>query len=148
MEKVEGQEKIKISAGDAAVNGLFNGLLGGVGMAVVIVIFSLLAGKGVGYLTYFSSGAPVPPLLGLAMHLAVSSIYGMFYGLIRKGARLDRLNRLPAWLAGLIYALGLWVFAVTLLLPGAKSLVLTMPWVVFFTDHVASGLVLGIKQKP
>ncbi len=53
MEKVEGHEKIKISAGDAAVNGLFNGLLGGAGMAVVIVNFSLLAGQGVGDLTYF-----------------------------------------------------------------------------------------------
>lgn len=148
MEKVEGHLKTKITAGDAAVNGLLNGLVGGVAMAAVVIIFSLLGGKGFGYLGYFSAGAPVLPLVGLVMHLAVSTIYGLLYGLIRKWTRLDRLTRLPGWLAGLIYAMGLWVFAVTLLLPGAKSMILTLPWVVFFTGHFAYGLVLGLRQKP
>ena len=148
MAKIEGRVKEKISTGDAAVNGLFNGILGGLAMAAVIVIFSLLAGKGLGYLAYFSTGTPVLPLLGLVMHLGVSSIYGMLYGLGRQWARLDRLTRLPAWLAGLVYAMGLWVFAVTLLLPATKALILTLPWVVFFTGHIAYGLVLGYRQKP
>ena len=148
MEKIESRVKEKISTGDAAVNGLFNGLLGGLAMAAVIVIFSLLGGKGLGYLTYFSSGAPVLPLLGFVMHLAVSSIYGMLYGLGRRWARLDRLTWLPTWLAGLVYAMGLWVFAVALLLPATKSLIQSMPWVVFFTGHIAFGLVLGFRQKP
>ena len=148
MEKIEGRAKVRISTGDAAVNGLFNGILGGLAMAAVIVIFSLLAGKGLGYLAYFSTGTPVAPLLGLVMHLGVSSIYGMLYGLGRQWARLDRLTRLPAWLAGLVYAMGLWVFAVTLLLPATKALILTLPWVVFFSGHIAYGLVLGLRQKP
>ena len=148
MAKIEGRVKERISAGDAVVNGLFNGLLGGLVMAAVIVIFSLLGGKGLGYLTYFSTGAPVLPLVGLVMHLAVSSIYGMLYGLVLQWTRLDRQTKLPAWLAGLVYAMGLWAFAVTVLLPAAQSLILSMPWVVFFTGHIAYGLVLGFRQKP
>ena len=81
------------------------------------------------------------------MHLAVSSIYGMIYALVRRGARIDRL-KLPGWLAGLAYALMLWVVAVLVLLPAAKSLMLELPWVVFFCGHVAYGLVLGARQKP
>jgi len=148
MAQIEGHVKARISTGDAAVNGLFNGLLGGVAMAAVIVIFSLLGGQGLGYLGNFSAGAPVLPLLGLVMHLAVSSIYGMLYGLVRRWTRLERLTWLPAWLAGLVYALVLWVFAVVVLLPAAQSLILTLPWVVFFTGHIAYGLVLGSRQKP
>ncbi len=148
MENTKTYSQVKHSAGDAAVSGLFNGLLGGCAMALVIVLFSLLAGQGVAYLGYFSSETPVPPLQGLLMHLAVSSIYGLQFGLIRNAAWLNRLDRLPGWMVGLVYALGLWIFAVALLLPAAKSLMLNLPWVVFFSGHVAYGLVLGFRQKP
>jgi hypothetical protein len=140
--------KNQSSAGDTAVSGLFNGLQGGVAMAVVIIVFSLQAGEGLGYLGYFSSGAPVMPLQGLMMHLAVSCIYGMLYALGRRWTRMDHFAWLPGWLAGIIYALGLWVFGVALLLPAAKSLFLTLPWVVLFAGHLAYGLVLGLRQKP
>jgi hypothetical protein len=140
--------KNQSSTGDTAVSGLFSGVLGGVAMAAVIGFFSLLAGQGLGFLGYFSSGAPVMPLQGLVMHLAVSSIYGMLYALVRRWTGLDHLTWLPGWLAGIIYALGLWVFGVTLLLPAAKSLFLTLPWVVLFAGHLAYGLVLGLRQKP
>jgi hypothetical protein len=140
--------KSHTSAGDTAVSGLFNGVQAGVAMAVVIVIFSLLAGQGLVYLSYFSSGAPVTPLQGLAGHLAVSSIYGMLYALVRRWTRLNHFTRLPGWLAGVVYALGLWVFAMVLLLPAAKSLFLTLPWAVLFAGHIAYGLVLGFRQKP
>jgi hypothetical protein len=138
----------KHSTGDAAVSGLFNGLLGGCAMALVIVGFSLAAGQGAAYLGNFSSEAPAPPFQGLLMHLAVSGIYGLLFGLIRNWTLLSWLKRLPGWLVGLGYALVLWVLAVTVLLPAARSLILAMPWVVFFTGHVAYGLVLGLRQKP
>lgn len=147
MENMKTYLKTKHSVGDAAVSGLFNGLLGGLAMALVFILFSLLAGQGLAYLGHFSSESLVPPLQGLLMHLAVSSIYGMLFGLIRNWIRLNWLNRLPGWLVGLGYALALWGFAVTLLLPAAKSLMLDLPWVVFFAGHVAYGLVLGLRYQ-
>jgi hypothetical protein len=135
------------SIGDSAVSGLFAGLLGGVAMALVIVLFSLLAGQGMSYLGDFSSGTPVPDLQGLLMHLAMSGIYGMLYGLIHRLVRIERFRHLPGWLTGLGYALLLWAFAVSVLLPAAQSLILTLPWPVFFSGHLAYGLVLGAGQK-
>jgi uncharacterized membrane protein YagU involved in acid resistance len=145
MDKIEVQHQAH-SIGDTAVSGLLGGLLGGLAMALVIVLFSLGAGQGLAYLGDFSTGTPVPPLQGLLMHLAVSSIYGMVYTLVRRATRVDRM-KLPGWVAGLTYALILWAFAVLVLLPAAKSLMLTLPWVVFFTGHIAYGLVLGLRQK-
>ncbi len=148
MEKAHTYLPQHTSTGDAAVSGLFSGLQGGVAMAVVIVIFSLLAGQGLGYLGYFSAGAPVQPILGLVGHLAVSAIYGMLYALGRRWLRLERLSWLPGWLAGLAYGLGLWVLAILVILPAAHSLFLSISWTVFFTGHVVYGLVLGFRQKP
>ena len=147
MEKVVHTQLQHKSAGDSAVSGLFTGLLGGLAMALVIVLFSLLAGQGISFLGYFSTGTPASPLLGLLMHLAVSSIYGMLYALVRRWTGIDRSQRLPGWLSGLVYALVLWLFAVTVLLPAAHSLMLTLPWPVFFSGHVAYGLVLGWRQR-
>lgn len=136
------------TTGDTAVSGLFSGLQGGAAMAAVIVLFSLVAGHGAAYLGYFSAATPLTPLAGLLMHLAVASIYGMLYALLRRWSRLNRSTRLAGWLAGLIYALGLWAFAVSLLLPATQALILELPWVVFFSGHVAYGLVLGLRHKP
>ncbi len=128
------------------MSGLFGGLFGGLAMGLVILLASLLANQGAAYLGYFSTATPVPPLQGLLMHLAVSSIYGMLYSLVLRWTRAERL-KLPGWTAGIIYALALWVFAVTVLLPAAHSLILTLPWPVFFLGHLAYGLVLGIRRN-
>jgi hypothetical protein len=137
----------KHSIGDSAVSGLFAGLLGGAAMALVIVLFSLLAGHGAAYLGFFATSTPVSPLQGLLMHLAMSGIYGMLYGLIHRQVRIERFRLLPGWLSGLGYALVLWLFAVSVMLPAARSLILTLPWYVFFSGHLAYGLLLGARQK-
>ncbi len=134
------------TTGDTAVSGLFHGLLGGLAMGAVIVLFSLASGNGLGYLGFFSSGPAVAPLQGLVGHLAVSAIYGMLYALLRRWFGLRRLERLPGWLAGLIYALLLWAFAIRILLPAANSPFLSISWVVFFSAHIAYGLVLGARN--
>jgi len=136
------------TTGDTAVSGLFNGLLAGLAMAAVIVLFSLASGNGLAYLGYFSSGAAVAPLQGLVGHLAVSAIYGMLYALLRRWFGLQRLERLPGWLTGVMYALLLWALAIGVLLPAANSLFLSLSWVVFFSAHIAYGLVLGWSLKP
>jgi hypothetical protein len=69
----------------------------------------------------------------------------MLYSLILYWTRLKRLKA-PGWLAGLVYALLLWGFAVTVLLPAARSLMLSIAWPAFFCGHVAFGLVLGWRR--
>lgn len=145
MEKINVRLQHK-SAGDSVVSGLFSGMLGGLAMALAIVLFSLLAGQGFSYLGYFSTGAPVSPLQGLLMHLAVSNVYGMLYVLVRRWTKLDDVQRLPGWLSGLAYALVLWLFAVTVLLPATQSLMLSIAWSPFFFGHMAFGLVLGWRR--
>ena len=146
MEKTRMVTSPHTSAGDAAVSGVFAGLVGGLLMALVIFLFSLVAGQGPAYLGYFSTEVPVPALQGVLMHLAVSCIYGMLYSLILHLTRIDRSN-LPGWLVGLIYALALWTLAVTVLLPVSHSIMLSLPWYVFFCGHVAYGLVLGALRQ-
>ena len=147
MEKSKAQLLHKSTASDAIVSGLFNGLLGGAAMAVVIAGWSLLAGQGISYLGNFSASAAVSPLQGLLMHLAMSGIYGMLYGLIHRQIRMERFRLIPGWLAGLGYALVLWVFAVSVMLPVAHSLILSLPWYVFFSGHLAYGLTLGARRN-
>src|SRR5512138_1916468 len=147
MEKTTVQAPVKSSVPVAIVSGLFNGLLGGIAMALVLAGYSIAAGTGIDYLGYFSTETPVPAYQGLLGHLAVSSIYGMLYGLIHRGVVNTRLQSLPGWLTGLAYGMLLWGFAVTILLPAAKSIMLTLAWPAFFFGHIAYGLVLGARQK-
>lgn len=148
MEKGVAQLARKSSFGDAAVSGLFGGLLGGSAMGGVIAIYSLIAGQGAAFLGYFSAGLPVPPLQGFFMHLGVSSIYGILYALLLHAIGARYIARVPGWLTGLFYALTLWLFAVTLLLPATNALILDLPWQVFFGGHIAYGLVLGGRRSP
>jgi hypothetical protein len=147
MEKSAIQQNTnQVSFGDSAVSGLFGGLLGGIAMGAVIGAASLAAGQGFSYLGKFAAGTPVPPLQGFLMHLAVSSIYGILYALLYHAIGVKRLGQIPGWLTGLLYAMLLWTLAVTILLPTANALILSLPWWVFFAGHVAYGLVLGLPH--
>ncbi len=135
------------TSGDSAVSGLLNGLLGGGAMAIVTAAASLLAGRGLAYLTYFSADKPVPPLQGLMVHLAVAGTYGMLYGLLRRWLGLER-SRFPRAISGLIYGMGLWALAAGLLLPSAHSPLQSIPWPAFLAAHLVYGWVLGSRQAP
>ncbi len=146
MEKSTVQTTHTVSFGDSAVSGLFGGLLGGIAMGAVIGAASFAAGQGLTYLGKFAAGAPVPPLQGFLMHLGVSSIYGILYALLYHAIGVKRIGKVPGWLTGLLYALLLWIFAVTILLPATNALILSVPWWVFFAGHVAYGLILGLRH--
>jgi hypothetical protein len=138
-----------VSAGDAAVSGLFSGLLAGIVMGLYLVFAGLLAGQGVaGYLAYFGLGKAVTPLAGLMLHLAISGIYGIIFGVVRHWVGLDRRQAVPRWLVGLVYGLITWVLAVYLILPGLGSSLNQIPTLHFVLAHAVFGLVLGIQQKP
>ena len=90
--------KQQVSAGDAAVSGLFSGLLAGIVMGLYLVFAGVLAGRGVaGILAYFGLGKAVTPLAGLMLHLATSGIYGLIFGMVRHQAGWDRRAPVPRW---------------------------------------------------
>jgi len=138
----------KNTAGDAIVTGLFAGLLAGLVMLVYLVITGLVAGQPpLTVLGRFSSGYNGVPLLGGLMHLAVSGVYGSFYGLIRYAIPGRWRSRLPGWLSGVLYGLLLFALAEHFLLPGTASPLLAIPAANFAVAHIVFGLVLGIVAR-
>jgi hypothetical protein len=148
MAKTSSVHKIHASAGDAAVSGLFNGLLAGACMAGYLVIAGLLLGQGASFMGYFAAGSAVSPILGTISHLAVSAIYGIIFSLILHWLRAAQTHLLPGWTKGLAFALLLWLVAVLFVLPGPGVLLRTIPAVHFLMAHIVYGLMLGYRQKP
>ena len=73
----------RLQAGDAAVKGLFNGFIAGLGMAVVLVAAGLISGvPAASTLAHFTPTPNSSLLTGVLAHLAVSGIYGMIFGLL------------------------------------------------------------------
>jgi hypothetical protein len=130
------------TVGDAAVDGLFGGVVAGIGMAGYLVIAGLAAREGPGLvLGRFAPDAEAAALTGGLMHLAVAGVYGMLFGL--GWWLLKRWRGVPAWLAGLAYGMALLLVAETLILPGAGSSLAQIPWVHFVLAHAVYGLILG-----
>lgn len=129
------------NAGDAAVGGLFQGLLAGLVMAGYLLIASLLQGIGPGELWSRFAGPPSSPWTGVLTHLAVSAIYGVIWGLLWR--LLHRmLPRVPAWVAGPVYGLVLLLIAqaaISTLYP----LMMDIGVVHRTVAHLIYGLVLG-----
>ncbi|MEK7277035.1 MAG: hypothetical protein AAB427_06780 [Chloroflexota bacterium] len=138
----------KTTMGDAAVDGLIAGIGAGVVMAAVLVVAGLLTGDGPGVvLGRFDPGTAASPVTGGLMHLAVSGVYGALFGL---GRRLisgwQPVSRLPGWLIGLAYGLGLWAVAQASLLSGAESPLQEVPALYFALAHAVFGLTLGLAM--
>jgi hypothetical protein len=97
--------------GDAAVDGLLSGVAAGVLMAVLLLAAGALGGHGWDWvLRQFDPGAAPTPLMGAVTHLAIAGVYGiLFASLWRLIAPIG--GRLPAWLAGLIFGVLLWLLA-------------------------------------
>lgn len=139
--------KDQLQAGDAAVKGLFNGFIAGIGMAVVLVAAGLISGvpaaKTLERFTPVSGGGP---LTGVLAHLAVSGIYGLVFGLL--WSTVLRWLRLDAglWqgiLTGVAYGLLLWLGAQYILLPTTGAAIGSLPAGQFLIAHLVYGLVLG-----
>ncbi len=128
--------------GDAAVDGLLGGLVAGIGMAGYLVIVGLTAGEGPGLvLGRFAPSAEASALTGALMHLAVSGVYGMLFGL--GWWLLVRWRGVPAWLAGLIYGIVLLLVAEAIILPSTGSPLAQIPLVHFALAHGIYGVILG-----
>ncbi|MFQ5859133.1 MAG: hypothetical protein ACE5LU_26335 [Anaerolineae bacterium] len=134
----------EMTVGDAAVDGLFGGVVAGILMAAYVVAVGLVAGEGPGtVLGRFAAGEGASPVSGALMHLAVSAVYGTLFGAVwHLIARRRRVGR-PAWLAGLAYGVILLVVSEAAFLAGAESPLQKIPLVHWAVAHGIYGLVLG-----
>ena len=139
--------KDQLQAGDAAVKGLFNGFIAGIGMAIGLMAGGLAGGVPVdSTLARFTPVSGSGPLAGVLAHLAVSGIYGMIFGLlwstVLRWLRADS----ALWqgiVAGAAYGLLLWLVAQFILLPTTGAALGSMPAGQFLFAHLVYGLVLG-----
>ena len=130
------------TAGDAAVGGLFHGLVAGLAMAAYIVLVGLLQGIGPVMIWTRLGGALENPVSGLLAHLAVSGVYGVIWGLIWWPIH-GRLPQLPAWLGGLVYGLLLLVIAQAAV-AALNPLLMDIGLAHRAVAHLVYGLVLGL----
>jgi hypothetical protein len=135
------------TAGDAAVDGLLAGAAAGIVMTVYLVVMGLLAGEGPAVvLARFDPSGPsaASPLLGAVLHLAVSAVYGLLFGLIyRLIGRGHLAGRAAGALMGLVYGLALLLVAQGLTAVYAGAALREIPALHFALAHLIYGLVLG-----
>jgi hypothetical protein len=144
MEKATPVSQRRTTPGDAAVSGLFGGLLAGALMAGFLALAGLWSGQGVGiYWGYFAVGEAGSPLMGLLTHLAVSGVYGILFTLGWRFAQGKHFSQVPGWMAGLVFGILLWILAQAVILPGTDSLLRRIPAEVLAVAHIIYGLALG-----
>jgi hypothetical protein len=138
----------ELTSGDAAIDGLFGGLLAGIVMAVFLAAAGLSVGDVPGeVLARFAPGGAQSPLGGLIAHLAVSGIYGALFGLVCQMAARRWIRSAAAWIAGLaggLYGLALLILAQAAFLPGAGAALKAFPPLHFALAHLIFGIVLGV----
>jgi hypothetical protein len=138
-------KEIKLS--EAAVDGLFAGLPAGLAMAVFLAATALARSETLS--TLFSRFNPTQadsPMTGLLLHLAVSSVYGILFGLVWYMASSSRrLAPLP-WQTvplGALYGAGLFFIAWYVLLPASASPLRQLPFWQFGAAHLVYGTIVG-----
>ncbi len=143
------REKHESSLGEAALDGLVNGLLAG----VIMALYVLFAGRVVannnwayfGYLDFSHSGVPGNTLF---TQMAVSAIYGAAFGMACQMIKPIRQSLLPRWLAGLVYGGALWMLVAGLILPRDNFTLMPLAAVYLLFAYLVYGLILGLRQRP
>jgi hypothetical protein len=82
-------------------------------------------------------------LTGGLLHLGVSGVYGIGYGMLIFWLPRGWRGRLPGWLLGLAYGAALLLVAELVLLPGSGSALRQIPLAHFALAHGVYGLALG-----
>jgi hypothetical protein len=139
------RNEIKFSV--AAVDGLFAGLLAGLVMAAWLVLTALLRSETLSDLfSRFNPAQEASPLAGFLLHLAVSSVYGIAFGLVWYLASAPRHATLSTWQAaalGVGYGVALFFLAWYILLSASASPLLQLPLWQFGSAHLVYGLIVG-----
>ena len=128
------------SMSDSAVDGLLAGLAAGVVMAVFLMVGGWLAGTPPAeVMGLFSPTGDGSAFLGGLAHLSVSAIYGLIFG----AALYVIADRLPAWLAGVVFGFFLYLIGQYFIVPTTESTLQAFSNFSFLTAHLVYGLVLG-----
>jgi uncharacterized membrane protein YagU involved in acid resistance len=144
MENSSARLKDKASLGELAVEGLFAGIAAGAVMLAYLLVFGMLSGEAVTVMMgRFSIQVPPNPLQGALLHLAVSAIYGLLFGIVWRFLG----RRFSAWGTALLYGLVIYLLARFVLLPESGSPLLDIPPLHFALAHLVYGLVLGLWFK-
>lgn len=131
---------------EAVIDGLFSGLAGGIAMLLFLIVVGALSGQSLlGVINRFSpDGQQLTPLTSVLLHLGVSAIYGVVYGVLINSLPASLRQRLPGWSLGLAYGLVLYLLARFFLLPGTGSLLLQLPAWQFIGAHIVYGTIAGM----
>ena len=142
--------KREIRFGDAAVEGLLNGILGGVAMAAWVLVVEWMRGiPPQTALGYFDASHGGSPLAGALMHLAVAGVYGIVFGAMAALAARAGFVQARWWwgtLLGLLYGLILSGIAQGIILPETNAALLALPAWAWIGAHLLYGAVLGTLQ--
>ena len=130
---------------DAAVDGLLNGVVAGVAMAIYLVVSGVLTGAGLAAtLSAFDLGQGASPVRGALIHLAVAAIYGMvfslLYRLIGRGRPIGRGGTVSM---GVTFGLLLWLITQIAFAAGINVALSNLPAVHLAVAHVIFGAALG-----
>lgn len=134
--------------GDAAVEGLFSGMIAGISMAVYLGMVNLISGESLlETLARFAVSDETTPLLGFLLHLGVSGVYGLVFGLIYQ-ITLRRWISSPSLRSSVItgsgYGIVLFILAQLVLLPGSTSPLKEISLSHLTIAHLIFGVTLGI----
>jgi hypothetical protein len=147
MEHGESQTRSarRVQIGDAAVDGLIDGVLAGLALALYLVLADWMnGGVPLAVLTGFDLNQWSSPLRGLALHLTLAAIYGAIFSIVR-GVIVQRwpLGRWASGAIGLGYGLLLWWIAPWVLPAGVAALLRAVTGIDFLIAHVIYGISLG-----
>jgi hypothetical protein len=143
------QQAGQLRLGDAAVDGLFDGALAGLAMALwLVLIDSLSEGTPLAVLTGFDLEQWSSPLRGLVLHLTLAAIYGAIFSIARHAiVRQRSINRWASGAIGLAYGLLLWLIATFVLPISIEALLRAVTPSAVFIAHVIYGISLGLLSS-
>jgi hypothetical protein len=143
MRTVSSVKRAKL--GDRAVDGLLAGMGAGLAMIAFLILVGWMFGESPrAVLLRFALGGGA--LRGVLLHMAVSGIYGLMFGLIAHASGYLRdwiKSPLLAMLAGLIYGSFLWLLSGMVLLSVDVSPFDSFPQPAFAIAHLIYGVALG-----
>jgi len=148
MNEIGTNNRSQAVASDLAVDGIFTGLEAGIIMAAFLVAVSAQNHiSPAELLSAFSFNSTPTWISGLLTHLAVSSIYGIFFNMVtyfmfRKSSNLKVTFFVP--FSGLIYGSLLWIAAEYFLFDLTAFQLKEMPANILLVAHLIYGVVLGI----
>jgi hypothetical protein len=137
--------RARSSIGDAAVDGLLNGVIAGVVMAIYLLVSGVLTSAGLAAtLSAFDLGQGTSPVRGALIHLAVAAIYGMVFSLLfRLLGRGRSIGRGGNVFIGLAYGLLLWAITQIAFATGINVALSSLPTVHLAVAHLVYGAALG-----